>query len=356
MGKIWDFRAYVMKFYAKYSRVIDIILRFLLAILTFSYIGHNIGQVEVLTSPVVLIGIAIICVFLPVNMTVIFAAIMVLIQLSAIETSAALVTAIIMIIMFALYFRFASDKALILLLTPLAFWLKIPILIPIVFGMLSGPACAIPIAFGVMIRYIVTYAKSYSIMIETVEESGTMAQVTSFVQALVADKEMWLVLISFTICFLFVYNVRRLAIDYAHEIAVVAGVLAHIIMMTFGFVMMDVEVSYVELIISGIIAVFLAIFLKMFVISVDYTRSEYLQFEDDEYYYYVKAVPKISVEVPKKTVKTINTRQKTEGIDTDEVNNVLRESQMAQKSLQARRKSEMEQSEIQKIIEEELKR
>ena len=39
--------------------------------------------------------------------------------------------------------------------------------------------------------------------------------------------------------------------------------------------------------------------------TVDYRRTEYVQFEDDEYYYYVKAVPKVGVSVPEKQVKHI---------------------------------------------------
>ena len=37
----------------------------------------------------------------------------------------------------------------------------------------------------------------------------------------------------------------------------------------------------------------------------DYSRTETLQFEDDEYYYYVKAVPKVGVTLPEKQVKHI---------------------------------------------------
>lgn len=59
--------------------------------------------------------------------------------------------------------------------------------------------------------------------------------------------------------------------------------------------------------------------LELFFFSVDYSRSENLQYEDDEYYYYVKAVPKIVVSTPEKTVKRINERQETEIMDTAEV-------------------------------------
>ena len=45
-------------------------------------------------------------------------------------------------------------------------------------------------------------------------------------------------------------------------------------------------------------------FLQFFLHSVDYTKAEKVQFEDDDYYYYVKAVPKIKVNLPKKKVRT----------------------------------------------------
>ena len=49
--------------------------------------------------------------------------------------------------------------------------------------------------------------------------------------------------------------------------------------------------------------------LQFFVFNVDYSRTEKVQFEDDEYYYYVKAVPKIVVARPEKKVKQINSQK-----------------------------------------------
>ena len=50
--------------------------------------------------------------------------------------------------------------------------------------------------------------------------------------------------------------------------------------------------------------------IQFFAFNVDYSRTELVQFEDDEYYYYVKAVPKISLATPEKSVKKINTQRK----------------------------------------------
>jgi hypothetical protein len=45
------------------------------------------------------------------------------------------------------------------------------------------------------------------------------------------------------------------------------------------------------------------------VFTVDYSRVEHVQFEDDDYYYYVKAIPKITVTTPEVSVKRINARR-----------------------------------------------
>ena len=50
-----------------------------------------------------------------------------------------------------------------------------------------------------------------------------------------------------------------------------------------------------------------------FSFNLDYSRTEKVQFEDDEYYYYVKAVPKVTVTTPEHKVKKINRAQNQRG-------------------------------------------
>ena len=52
---------------------------------------------------------------------------------------------------------------------------------------------------------------------------------------------------------------------------------------------------------------------RFFVFHVDYSRTEYTQFEDDEYFYYVKAVPKVTVTAPAPQVRKISTARKARG-------------------------------------------
>ena len=86
-----------------------------------------------------------------------------------------------------------------------------------------------------------------------------------------------------------------------------------------GSIALGVNTSYGPLIIGNIVAAVAGLVLELFLFSVDYARSERLQFEDDEYYYYVKAIPKVAMTTPEKTVKKINERQETEIIDAEAV-------------------------------------
>ena len=47
------------------------------------------------------------------------------------------------------------------------------------------------------------------------------------------------------------------------------------------------------------------VILNYFVLDLDYSRIEKVQFEDDDYYYYVTAVPKIRIVEEDKEIKKI---------------------------------------------------
>ena len=57
------------------------------------------------------------------------------------------------------------------------------------------------------------------------------------------------------------------------------------------------------------ISVVIGLLLEFFVFGGDYTRTERLEYEDDEYYYYVKAVPKINVANADVRIKHINAKK-----------------------------------------------
>lgn len=322
MDNLYVLRGEIQQFYAKNSKYINKALQFIVALLTFYMINHNMGFMKLLSNPLITLGLSVICAFLPMIVTVLAAAVLILVQMTAVSVGIMAVTAVIFLIMFIFYLRFSPKTALVVLLTPLAFMLKIPYVIPIAFGLVGTPVYAVPIIFGTIVFYMIDYLKEAASSLKGEGAAGMISQVTSYAQQVFQNKEMIVSVFAFIIVLLLVYTVRRMTINYAWKTAVAAGAVAGIAIVFAGSMMLGVKVSYLELILGNIAAVIVGLVLEFLFFSVDYSRCESVQYEDDEYYYYVKAVPKIVVSAPEKTVKRINKRgesQETEIIDTEEI-------------------------------------
>ena len=319
MDMIYVFRGRIQELYAKNSKVFDKIFQFILAIVTFTVINHNVGFMKAVASPVASLALAVICTFLPLMVTVIMATVLILAHMFALSIGMLAVTAVIFLIMYIFYLRLTPKKALIVLLTPLAFFLKVPYIIPVACGLVATPISLIAISCGTIVYYMLEYVKKSSVNIENVGAKGMLTQVTKYVQQVFQNKEMWIVIVAFIICFFVVFTLRRTSMDHAWKVAIVAGAVVNVIVIVAGDIALGVHTSYGTLIGGNVGAIVIGLILELFLFSVDYARSENLQFEDDEYYYYVKAIPKVSVATPEKTVKRINERQETEIIDTETV-------------------------------------
>ena len=68
----------------------------------------------------------------------------------------------------------------------------------------------------------------------------------------------------------------------------------------------------VSVLIGNVISLLIAFVIQFLFFNLDYSRTERLQFEDDEYYYYVKAVPKAVVSGANKQVKRFSGKDEKE--------------------------------------------
>ncbi len=319
MDSIYVLRGRLEELYSRNSKVYDKVLQFILAVTVFMVINHNVGFMKAAATPVAAVALAIVCTFLPLSVTVVAATALIAAHMYAVSLIVLAVTAVIFLIMYIFYLRLAPKMALIVLLTPLAFFLKIPYVIPVACGLVAPPGSMVAVICGSIVYYMMEYVKKAAPNMEGADAKGMMSQATDYIMKVFQNKEMWVVVTAFVICFFIVFAFRRASMDHAWKIAVVAGTIVNIIVIVVGDIALGIHTSYGTMIGGSIASLAVGLVLEIFFFSVDYSRSENLQFEDDEYYYYVKAVPKLSVAKPEKTVKRINERQETEIMDTEVV-------------------------------------
>lgn len=309
MSTLLVLREQLQIFYAKYSVYITKGLRFILGLLVFGLINSNVGFMKTASSVLCTVGIAAVCAFFPLTVMVLAATALILLHFYSLSIAIAAVSACIFLLMYIFYFRFSPKKAWLVLLTAVAFALKIPLVIPVAVGLLGTPVCVVPAVCGTVTYYMVHFVKTSSSTFKAESADGMVDSLVAFTKQVLVNKEMWVMAGVLVVAILLVYGIRICSIDHAWKIASVAGAASAAVICVVGNIVMNLHISYVILGVSGVLAIAAGLLLELLFLSVDYTRTEHLEFEDDEYHYYVKAVPKLAVTAPEKSVKHITGRQ-----------------------------------------------
>ncbi len=313
MTTLLEFKQAAQAFYMKYDVVITHIGRFLLALITLLTINQKLGYMAALTSLPIVLMAALLCSILPVNFTIVVAMLFVLGHLYTLSRECMLLMLVVFLLMFLVYMRFDAKDGIAVLLTPLFFVLHIPYVMPLALGLLGTPLSVVPAAFGVMLYFFLNYLSGNgAAMFSTAavgdeEKTGEMVgKLKDVLFGLIGDKTMLTMMIAFAVTILVVYFLRRLSVDHAWTIAIVVGALTCLVSLMIGDLMFETQVSVIGAIFGCLVAALLMIVVEFFCFHLDYTRTEKVQFEDDDYYYYVKAVPKVTLSAAEHRVKKIN--------------------------------------------------
>ena len=310
MTNLLVFREQLKKFYSKYELYITPLCKFLLALVSLLVINSRIGYMSTLKNAAVVLILALLCSFLPINLTIVIAAAVTLAHLYAFSVECAIVALAVFLLLFILYFRFSPKDTLAVLLTPICFVLKIPYVMPIAVGLIGTPASSVAVASGVIVYYMLAGMNESASVLNTFDADGMVDKFRYCIDTLMGNRAMMVAIVAFAATVLVVWFIRRLSIDHAWTIAMITGALLNILILLFGDLMYSTDISIIGLILGSIVSVLLVKVLQFFVFNVDYSRTQMVQFEDDEYYYYVKAVPKNTVATPEKRVKTIRVPEK----------------------------------------------
>ena len=305
MSNLLEIRENIKRIYGKYEMYITPVLKFLLTLVAILMINSELGYMDLLKNVFVVLMASVACAILPWGCSLIVSALFVVGHIYAMAMECAVVALAIFVIMFLLYFRFTPKDALLVLLTPICFFLKIPYLIPICVGLVCAPVSVVSVSCGIVTHYMIDSVSESAIAMAGAEGEAS-SKFKMMLEGVMGNTTMIVTLFAFIVTIVVVYIIRKLAIDHSWTVAMVTGAIVNAMILLVGDLLLDTKISIIWLLLGSILAVLIAKVLQFFVFNVDYSRTERVQFEDDEYYYYVKAVPKVTVAPAAKTVKKIN--------------------------------------------------
>ena len=305
MTALLEFKQKLKGFYAQYEMYLLPVLKFILAVVYFIWINSNMGYMKELDNIIVVLVLALICCILPSGMMIFTGCALMVAHCYALGIEVAGFLLVVILFMMILFLRFSTGKNIVMVFTPLAFAFELPVLLPVGCGLLSSAVSALPAAGGVIIYYFVRFVRIQS-QVLSAPDAEIMATLTLLSDGIMKNGEMWITVVAFVAVVLVVNLIRTRMFDYAWRIAIVAGGVVYLVVMLAGGMMFGISIDMVPMIIYTVVSVLLGIVLEFFVFGGDYTRTERLEYEDDEYYYYVKAVPKATVTTSERSIKKIN--------------------------------------------------
>lgn len=295
----------------KYKMAILPGLKFLANFIIFLIININLGYNEKITGITFVVLLSAIGAFLPFSITILIASILVVLHIYSVSIFLSAIFVAIIALLYLLFIRFAPNYGGLVLLIPILSIFHLEALIPITMGLVGAPASLFAIVPGIVTTSLFTVIK------ETIKRSTGSMQLEDNLQnyifvikSLLEDKLTILLIVAAILVFAVTYICRRLVFSQVYFLATIAGMITNLLVMIVGGLIFGVKVNILWLLIGTLISGGFALLVQFFKYILDYSRVEYLQFEDDEYYYYVTAVPKLSVTSPDLNILKINETRK----------------------------------------------
>ena len=310
------------RFYTRFEAYIVPVLKFLAMLFAQMFIASGVGFMTKLKNPAIVLILALLCSFLPANVIVLVAGLVIVAHMYALSLECAIVVLFIFIIMYALYFRFTPSDSITVLLTPICFVLHIPYVMPLAMGFVGSPISAISVGCGTAVYYILHYISEHQEALGAssgeLDVEGMLGGFKTVIDGILKNDVMIVMIITFAVTITVVYLIRRLKINYSWQIALGAGMIVCFVVLLVSSAVLDADIGIGGALLGLFISSLIVLVLQFFIFNVDYSRSEYVQFEDDEYYYYVKAIPKITLDAPAGRSRRTKRRERRDFDDEDD--------------------------------------
>ena len=316
---ILELRARILHFLQRFQLLVEPIMKFIVAFVVFRCINNAIGSQELLMSLPAELVLALLGTFTPTVILILLAAVVSLAHVYIASPLLAILVAILMVILYCFIARFSGKYGYVVLAVPILFLLKIPYVVPLILGLVATPMSVIPVTCGIIVYRMFVVISNAAMIESKMAMEDILAMYIDVIDQLVADKQMIVYIAVFFVVIVAMQLFRKLKIDYVFEISVAVGSIVCILGFLVADVLLHSQMNITSMVFGTVGSMVIALVFQFFRLALDYTAVERVQFEDDDYYYYVKAVPKINLTVPERRVKKISEKEEAATVYEEEV-------------------------------------
>lgn len=306
MTVLLELRQKISEIYGRYEAYVRMCTKCLLAFLIFYLIHRQLVNSMQFRGWVEIVAFTLVAAVAPFQALSFLMAVFVVVHMVMISVEAGVIAAIFFLFLLLTYFVFKPRQSLLVAVMCLAGMLNLSGVAAIPIGLLCSPVAVIPAVAGTFVYGMIQTLRQNSSVLETAAvRLSSMEKAAYFVRAIWSNERLFLLIIALVVTIIVVYLIRRIPYSYAWAISIAAGAACYVSAILVGNVAFGVSVNLVYLSISIILGVLVACVLHVFCFLLDGPHTEFLEYEDDDYVYYVRAIPKYSVARTDKKVTTI---------------------------------------------------
>ena len=301
-----NFKETLFKWYEKREKIVRPVFKGLVAFavlyMTFQMFPYN----PVAHYYVILAALSLITAFLPFPFLYYLASGVILYNLWEVSFDIFAAFAIFLVVCAVGYFRIDGHYSYIAAIVPVLFYVNAGIAIPAVLAVAIGAEALFPAAVGVIVYYFSLSIKDASLVLGGTDTSGVGIGLQQVAKSISSNKMFMVMIISVCATILITSLLRKAFYERAWLVAGTIGNTAMACLVLVGCMYCDMEITVWLVIVEAVAGMLLCLLVEFFRGIGDVSRAEKTVFEDEEYIYYVKAVPKLKVSQPEPNVKNMN--------------------------------------------------
>ena len=176
----------------------------------------------------------------------------------------------------------------------------------------STSSAFMPVIFGTIIYFYGLYTIDASALITNSAQANPGLGLQRIINLIAIDRRMMVVLVSFCLVIFIGIQLNQMFHERAWLFSILVSYLALMLILLSGKFIFELDYSIWRIFVESIAGILLCSIVRFFGGVGDVSRMERVTFEDEDYIYYVKAVPKIKVAMRKRNITRIEASDEEE--------------------------------------------
>lgn len=313
MKEIYKLKEELLELYRTTGLPLVIASKTVIGMITIVLINLNMGALEQLKGLPAVIGVSVLVGVLPISLGTIVLMCFTIGHIFAVSYVAAAIVAGVLVLLFSFGKLFSPKETYLFVAAFIISLMGGTYAAPLVLGMLGSVLGVVPLLGGVIWYSMIAMISDMKSMLSEV----TMTEaIFTVLEGVTSDSAIFLSIIVVGVSYIVVTVVKKSSLDESWKVGLIFAAAANVILMFVGGLFTSASVPYFTLLVGTVGGVVLGLIVEIFVHNVDYRGVEHIQFEDDEYCYIVKAIPKKdpprALEIPKPTKAELREQNKNQ--------------------------------------------